>query len=68
MCRRYYTKRNIAGPQATHIAGPVGWVSLSVGKGTHLENHNSLKLENKSKGKTLNVIKVDSNGSPVINA
>jgi hypothetical protein len=51
------------------MVGAVGWLSLSVVNGIHLEKPNSLKPQNnKSKRKTLNIVKVNSNESPVINA
>ena len=54
---RYYTKLRKAGRQTTHTVGAVGWLSLSVVNGIHLENPNSPKPEsNKSKRKILNTI------------
>jgi len=51
------------------MVGAVGCLSLSVVNGIQLENPNSLKTENnKSKRKILNIIKVDSNESPVTNS
>jgi len=66
---RYYTKLSTTGRQTTHMVGAVGWLSLSLINGIHLENPNSLKPENnKSKRKIFNIIKVNSNESLVINA
>jgi len=51
------------------MVGAVGWLSLSVVNGIHLENPNPLKPENnKSKRKILNIIEVNNNESPVTNA
>jgi hypothetical protein len=51
------------------MVGAVEWLSLSLVNGIHLENPNSQKHENnKSKRKILNIIQVNRNESPVINA
>jgi len=39
---RYYTKLSKAGRQTTHMVGAVGWLSLSVVNGIHLETPNNL--------------------------